>query len=386
MKINIVYLLLITLLGIIVSASIVQQNQNVPKTDTEVEALKIQRQTVENEKMEIETKLAEANAKLMNADFGKFERELRDTNDEWLRTWSTWFLAIIAIIVTFFCAVGAGIWARFKSKMDQLIADRVEESLNGFKEAVVQLDEIKNQLKVLHKGHAVSVLDRLDRFELYYDQSSRKQTDVLSDDVLLEVFNDESKRLGHRYKAAKVLSDRKFPNLVSLLLEFVNSVVDVDRGVVDVDRGMDMKSIARDFVYLIGESYTQDAFQGLKEFLNRLLTEDPECKDLFLTYTAFALADISIKLELSNSISILKKTIPELKNTHQEPNSLSRLAKYFDMFNEPDSIKEILTRHVTSKMRAVETNCLNWLEKYDADFVKEWKEKKETTNTESEES
>ena len=47
------------------------------------------------------------------------------------------------------------------------------------------------------------------------------------------------------------------------------------------------------------------------------------------------------------------------------------------MFNEPDSIKEILTRHVTSKMRAVETNCLNWLEKYDPDFVKEWKDKKE---------
>ena len=251
----------------------------------------------------------------------------------------------------------------------KLQADRVEESLNGFKEAVVQLDEIKNQLKVLHKGHAVSVLDRLDRFELYYDQSSRKQTDVLSDDVLLEVFNDESKRLEHRYKAAKVLSDRKFPHLVSLLLEFVNSVV-------DVDSGMDVKSNARDFVFLIGESYTQDAFQELKEFLNRLLTEDPKCKDLFLTYTAFALADISIKLELSDSISILKKTIPELKDTHQEPNSLSRLAKYFDMFNEPDSIKEILTRHVTSKMRAVETNCLNWLEKYDPDFVRDWKDKK----------
>ena len=39
MKINIVYLLLIALLGITVSASIAQQNQNVPKTDTEVESL-----------------------------------------------------------------------------------------------------------------------------------------------------------------------------------------------------------------------------------------------------------------------------------------------------------------------------------------------------------
>ena len=186
-------------------------------------------------------------------------------------------------------------------------------------------------------------------------------------------------RLEHRYKAVKVLSDRKLPHLVSLLLEFVNSVV-------DVDSGMDVKSNARDFVYLIGESYTQDAFQGLKEFLNRLLTEDPKCKDLFLTYTAFALADISIKLELSDSISILKKTIPDLIGTHQEPNSLSRLAKYFGMFNEPDSIKEILTRHVTSKMRAVETNCLKFLEKHDPDFVKDWKAQKETANTQSKES
>ena len=32
MKINIVYLLLIALLGITVSASVAQQNQNVPKT------------------------------------------------------------------------------------------------------------------------------------------------------------------------------------------------------------------------------------------------------------------------------------------------------------------------------------------------------------------
>ena len=212
MKKFITYLPLTILFIIGITFSFAQQSQNTQKPNPEIEALKeriseleSKLQTVENvEKMELAAKLADANTKLANAEFGKFERELRDTNDEWLRTWSTWFLTIIAIIVTFFCAVGAGIWARFKSKMDQLIADRVEESLNGFKEAVVQLDEIKNQLKVLHKGHAVSVLDRLDRFELYYDQSSRKQTDVLSDDVLLEVFNDESKRLEHRYKAVKV--------------------------------------------------------------------------------------------------------------------------------------------------------------------------------------
>ena len=39
MKISIISLFLIALLGIIVSASIAQQNQNVPKTGSEVEAL-----------------------------------------------------------------------------------------------------------------------------------------------------------------------------------------------------------------------------------------------------------------------------------------------------------------------------------------------------------
>ncbi|MDE0089098.1 MAG: hypothetical protein OXU23_25500 [Candidatus Poribacteria bacterium] len=367
-----VYLLIAVLIAMTAPLVFAQQNQNTP--GQEIESLKKQiseiqskLQTVENvEKMELAAKLAEANAKLANAEFDKFERQLRDSNDEWLRTWSTWFLAIIAIIVTFFSAAAAGVWARFKSKMDQLIADRVEESLNGFKEAVAQLDEIRNQLKVLHRGHAVSVLDRFERYELeHYDPFSRKQTDVLSDEVLLDVFNDESKRLEHRYKAARVLSGRNFPHLVSLLLNFVNSVLDTDDYV-------DGDSDFRDFVYLIGESYTQDAYQGLKKFLNRLQVENPKCKDLFQTYTVFALADVSIKLELSDSTSMLKQTLPDLVGVQREPNSLSRLAKYFDIFGEPDSIKEILEKHVTNKMNAVERNCLKFLNNHDPEYVNKW--------------
>ena len=45
-----------------------------------------QLQTVENvEKMDLQAKLADANAKLANTEFGKFERKLRDSNDDWLR-------------------------------------------------------------------------------------------------------------------------------------------------------------------------------------------------------------------------------------------------------------------------------------------------------------
>ena len=183
MKAFIICLLLAALLGTTFPLSFAQQNPAAQKPNLELEILKnriseleSKLQTVENvEKMELAAKLADANTRLANVEFGKFERELRDTNDEWLRTWSTWFLTIIAIIVTFFCAVGAGIWARFKSKMDQLIADRVEKSLNGFKEAVDQVNVLKNELKeavgqvnilrdqirVLEKEHAASEFGKL---------------------------------------------------------------------------------------------------------------------------------------------------------------------------------------------------------------------------------
>ena len=135
MKINIVYLLLIALLGITVSASIAQQNQNVTKTDTEVEALQkrvseleSKLQTVENvEKMELATKL-------VNSEFGKFERELRNSNDKWLWGWTAFFAAIVVIVVT---VIGVAFWVVVKS----MIADRVEERLKGFQEAVGNLSQ-----------------------------------------------------------------------------------------------------------------------------------------------------------------------------------------------------------------------------------------------------
>ena len=94
MKKFIVYLLLWALLGMIPPPLPAQQNQN-----QEIEALKKrvaelekQLQTVENvEKLDLQAKLADANAKLANAEFGKFERELRDSNNKWLRNWSIGF-------------------------------------------------------------------------------------------------------------------------------------------------------------------------------------------------------------------------------------------------------------------------------------------------------
>ena len=66
--------------------------------------------------MDLQAKLAEANAKLADTEFGKFKRELKDSNDEWLRGWSSWFLGVIGVFVAIFIGVGAVFWSWLKSK------------------------------------------------------------------------------------------------------------------------------------------------------------------------------------------------------------------------------------------------------------------------------
>ena len=147
MKAFIICLLMAALFGIIFPLSFAQQNQTTQKPDPQVEtlnerisALESKLQTVENvEKMELAAKLLNAQAKLRNAEFGKFERELRDSNDEWLRAWGLGFLTILGIFVAILLGVSYVFWYWLRSRADQLIADSVEKSLNGFKAAVAQL-------------------------------------------------------------------------------------------------------------------------------------------------------------------------------------------------------------------------------------------------------
>lgn len=114
MKIFTICLLLAASLGIIFLPSFAQQNQNTQKSDPEIETLKehisvLQNQlwTVENEKIELtaklldaQAKLADANAKLINTEFGKLERELRDSNQKWLIGWIIFFLTALAVVGT----------------------------------------------------------------------------------------------------------------------------------------------------------------------------------------------------------------------------------------------------------------------------------------------
>ena len=385
MKAFLISLLIAVLLGIVFSPPFAQQNQNTSTSDPEVEVLKKQisalqnqLQTVENEKIElvaqlldVQAKLTDANAKLLNSEFGKFERELRDSNDKWLRDWGVFFLSILAV-------VGVAFWYVIKS----LIADRVERSLNGFKEAVEQVNILKNELRILQKEHAVSMLENSHRFsadETYY----REQIKTLPEKALLDVFEDETRPLLLRHKAAGALANKKCPQLVSLALTFLYSVVNSS---LDGEDDSQTKYLLRDFVSFVGYIETLEAYQGLKEFLHRLLTENLKHKDVFLSDTVFSIVSVSTKLNMRDSVSMLKTAISHLDVRQLEHDDIESLAAYFDMFNEPAGIKEILIKHAATGSVNVEVKCLELLQKHDPEFVKEWQAQKETANTETEES
>ena len=318
----------------------------------------------------------------------KLERDLRDSNHKWLTGWILFFLAIIAV-------AGRALWLQFKSKADQLVEDEVEKSLNGFKEAVAQADTLKNELKeavgqvnilqdqirILEKEHAASVLESF--INVYYDHSYPQSIEALHDEVLLQVFGDEKCRPPIRDKAGEVLAARKSPQLVTPALKFLNSVVDSD---FDWETSSDTQRLPFRFLSFVGKIYTDEAHQELKKFLNRLLTENPKHKHLCLAWTAFYLVGIDVKLGLKDSISLMKKAIPDLKDAELPIHVLSRLIEYFITFNEPEGIQDILTNSLTEGMPDVEDKCLEFLQEKAPEFVEKWKAEKETANTQTEES
>ena len=370
MKTSILSLLLIALLGITISASIAQQNQNTPKTDTEVEKLKIQLQTVENEKMEIETKLAEANAKLINADIDKLKLELKDSNQQWLWGWTA-FLGVI------FAVFGVALWLVVRS----LIADRVEKSLNGFKDAVDKVEILEDQFRVLRIEHAASLLESYIGGVLIELEWHAERIKALTEEVLLEVFDAKTRDMAIRFAAIEVLAARKSPLLVSPVLNFLNSIVDTE-----INWGASPDASRLHFLFLdrLRRITNEETYQGLKTFLTRLIEENPKNKNLFLPWTINSLTDVGLKLDMGDSVDMLKKVIPDLKNLEQNSTMLERLAEYFDKFKEPDGIKDIYHIHTKGKIPELEDKCLELLEKHDPEFIKKERKEKEATNTESE--
>ena len=382
MKKNIACILLIALLGITVSASIAQQNQNVPKTDTEVEKLKIQLQTVENEKIGLETKLAEAKAKLLDTEIENYKRGLKDENDEWLREWTTWFIVIIGL-------VGVVFWYWLRSRADQLIVTEVEKSLNDFQDSIKQVTILQDQMRYLLKEHAQSLLGDFSAGILTELDKHTEQVKALSKEVLLDIFNDKTRDIEFKWLAAEVLVARKYLDFVAPLLNFLKDIVNSN----DFDSiyifPYDPRYHISSLLLPIGKIHTQEAYKCLRSFIKHLQTENPKNKDSWIAWTAHSLASVSVALNKKESTSFLIGSIPDWDFTTgivtQEHETLTEMINYFNLLNAPKGIKGILTNGLTDNLPEVEKRCLELLSEEYSEFVNEWKAQKEDTNTEREE-
>ena len=377
MKVFIASLLFLAFLVMSVSVSFAQQDPSYQKLVQDVEALKEQvstlqnqLQTVENiEKMELaakladaEAKLTDANAKFINAEFGRFERELRDSNDNWLRTWSHWFLAIIGSLVLI---LGGAFWHWLKSKSDQKIADEVEKSLNGFKEAVSEVNILEEKIRVLDKEHAVGVVERFKSYPLH--TAYPEEIKALSEETLLDVLCDRTRDIGIKVRILDILTHRESTRLVSPTLDLLNSILDSHQ---DKELGWYTEAQLRNLVNLLGYTPTQETYEGLIKFLDRLvLRENTEFRDiLLLTTTTSSFAKIGHELNKEDWISLLKS-------------DFSRLG------NEVETMKRIL-HHLPNERHSVDNfkdYLLELLEQHDAEFVNDWRERKANANTETEE-
>ena len=174
---------------------------------------------------------------------------------------------------------------------------QVDTLNNELKEAVGQVNILQDQIRILEKEHATSVLEGSvhlpnSRGELYSETIK-----ALPDGGLLDLIADKTRSLDFRYKAAEVLAVRKNPKLIHPVLELLNSVFDSE---VNWDNSLEAERLLNYLISILGRLHTQGAYEGLTEFLKRLLTEEPKYKERFLTYTVFSLVQISVELNKGN--------------------------------------------------------------------------------------
>lgn len=150
MKINTVlaisiFLILSVLFAICIFFLFMRQNQMARQLDSGIENLKSSIPATKSNPNTVE-----------NAEFSKFERDLRDSNNKWLWGWTAFFTAIVAVVLAI---IGVALWFSVQS----LIADRVGKYITEFKEDVGQLDKVKDQLRMLEYKYTNNLLIRYSR-------------------------------------------------------------------------------------------------------------------------------------------------------------------------------------------------------------------------------
>ena len=193
----------------------------------------------------------------------------------------------------------------------------------------------------------------------------------------MDVFGDKKYHLGVRHKAAELLAQKsaqKSPPIVVPLFDLLNSAIEPNSDIISkIGKGP-----LRNSIEILSGIENLEVYDRLTKYLNRLLLlENTELKDSFLTWTVFSLTYIGIALDTDSSISLMKEAIPYFEIRRDVTQNIEDLARYFDTFEEHEGIKEIYNIHAKGKMSDVEETCLNLLEKYDPNFVKEQREEKQ---------
>ncbi len=238
-----------------------------------------------------------------------------------------------------------------------------------------------NPLRSLEKKYVAAVLENFTTADFYLEQFFPRKTEALPEQALLDVFTDGASTLKLKYRAAHSLINKEPTRLVPAILEFVNDIVDSD---FDIKEGNETGEGITEFQYLLGYLNTPEAYEGVKKFLHRLLTEDLKHKDIFIDGTIISLTDMSVVLKRRDAIPLIKLAMFHFVYPPNE--GLISIAESFWAMNEPSLLKHILTEHVTNEMPDVEEVCLEFLEEFNPEFVKECGTEKETANIKNKES
>ena len=231
----------------------------------------------------------------------------------------------------------------------------------------------------LRKKQVASVLENFTRGEFYLEEIFHRKAKTLPEQALLDVFTDGTSTLKLKYRAASILINKQSARFVPIILEFVNTIVDAD---LYIQEDSETAEYITKFQYLIGRLTTPEAYEGIKKFLNRLLTENLKYHDIFIDGAIIALTNISCTLKRKDEIPLMKSALSHFIYPPNE--GLISVAENFGVMNEPSLLKYILTEHLTSEMPDVEEVCLELLEELDPEFVEKWKTQKATANTQNE--
>ena len=113
------------------------------------------------------------------------------------------------------------------------------------------------------------------------------------------------------------MASRKSPELILPLLNLLTFLADSE---IEIHQYYTVPRLPRlaDGVRFLAHMRTREAYQALKRFLNYLLTDNPKRKNWFLWDTVSSLVQVGIKLNMGDSVPILKKALLDLENPGHE--------------------------------------------------------------------